>query len=172
MKKLVMIIPLVILLCFAFNCQQGEEMAEIVKPAINAEADIKAIKNFRKQFMIAQRDQDLEGCLSFWCEDCVYMPSYGPVVIGKDALRSWYKDFFDRIKYDVTAYIDQVEIAGNWGIVRGSLKGTLTIKAQNRSSEVKSKFIDILKRQSDGSWKFAWHMWNRDTPLPPFLKKE
>ncbi len=37
MKKLLMVIPLVILLCFTFSCQQGEEVAE--EPAVDVEAE-------------------------------------------------------------------------------------------------------------------------------------
>jgi len=39
MKKILMIIPLVILLCFTFSCQKGEEVAEEAK----AELDLKPI---------------------------------------------------------------------------------------------------------------------------------
>jgi len=42
MKKLFMIIPLVILLCFAFGCQKGEEVAE--EPAVDVEAREEVIK--------------------------------------------------------------------------------------------------------------------------------
>ena len=39
MKKLLMIIPLVILLCFTFGCQQGEEVAIIVDSTISADGN-------------------------------------------------------------------------------------------------------------------------------------
>jgi hypothetical protein len=42
MKKLLMVIPLVILLCFTFSCQKGEEVAE--EPVVDISADIEACK--------------------------------------------------------------------------------------------------------------------------------
>jgi proline iminopeptidase len=38
MKKLFMVLPLVLLLCFTFGCQKGEEVAE--EPVVDVEADI------------------------------------------------------------------------------------------------------------------------------------
>ena len=42
MKRLLTIIPLVILLCLPFSCQKGEDVAE--ESAVDIEADVEAIK--------------------------------------------------------------------------------------------------------------------------------
>jgi len=42
MKKLLMILPLVFLLCFTFGCQQGEEVAEEAMVAALTEEDVEA----------------------------------------------------------------------------------------------------------------------------------
>jgi len=59
-KKLLIIIPLVILLCFTFSCQQGEEVAEEPGPAVDVEADITAIKEMVNQYAVACNTGDFE----------------------------------------------------------------------------------------------------------------
>jgi len=59
MKKLFMILPLVLVLCFTFSCQKAEEVAE--EPAVDVEADVEAIKNLRAQYMVSQDAGDAEG---------------------------------------------------------------------------------------------------------------
>ncbi|NIM59869.1 MAG: hypothetical protein GTO16_13160, partial [Candidatus Aminicenantes bacterium] len=51
MKKLLSVIPLVILLCFTFGCQQGEEVAE--EPVVDVEADIAALKKIEEEWTAA-----------------------------------------------------------------------------------------------------------------------
>jgi len=43
MRKLLIFIPLVLLLCFTFSCQKSEEVAE--EPVVDVEAEKEAIRN-------------------------------------------------------------------------------------------------------------------------------
>ena len=58
MKKLLTIIPLVILLCFTFSCQQGEEVAE--EPVVDIEAEKAAVKACIDDFVTSWQTEDLE----------------------------------------------------------------------------------------------------------------
>ncbi len=58
MKKLFMIIPLVFLLCFAFACQQGEEVAE--EPAVDVEAEKATVKALIDDFVEIWETEDME----------------------------------------------------------------------------------------------------------------
>ncbi len=53
MKKLLMIIPLVILLCFTFGCQQGEEMTKEVGVKALSDEDVAAIKVATEKYIQA-----------------------------------------------------------------------------------------------------------------------
>ena len=165
-----MIIPLVILLCFTFGCQQGEEVA--VAPAVDVTADIEAIKNLRAQYMISQDAGDVEGCVSYWSDDGVLMPPNEPSVVGKEALLSWYQNAFDHVKIDFTVSYEQIEVAGDWGFARGEHEGTIIPKPEGEPIPDKGKLLEILRRQPDGSWKFACHMWSSDNPAPPPIGKK
>jgi len=58
MKKFLMIIPLVILLCFTFSCQQGEEVAE--EPAVDVEAEKANIQSVFDQYVKAWKTLNID----------------------------------------------------------------------------------------------------------------
>ncbi|MGB6865834.1 MAG: DUF4440 domain-containing protein [Candidatus Aminicenantaceae bacterium] len=165
MKKLFMVLPLVLLLCFTFSCQQGEEVAE--EPVTDVEADVEAIKNLRAQYMVSQDAGDAEGCVSYWDEDGALMPPNEPSVVGKESLLSWYQTAFDHVKIDFKVSFDQIEVADDWGFVRGGYEGAIIPKPEGEPIPDKGKYLEILKRQPDGSWKFACHMYSSDNSLEP-----
>ena len=160
-----MIIPLVILLCFTFGCQQGEEVAE--ESVVDVKADVAAIKNQRAQYMVSQDAGDAEGCVSYWSNDGVLMPPNEPSVVGKEALLSWYQNTFDHVKLDFTISYEQIEVAGDWGFARGQYEGTIIPKPEGEPIPDKGKLLEILRRQPDSSWKWACHMYSSDNTLPP-----
>ena len=134
-------------------------------------ADVEAIKNLRAQYMVSQDAGDAEGCVSYWSEDGVLMPPNEPSVVGKEALLSWYQTAFDHVKLDNNISFEQIEVAGDWGFVRGNYEGILTPKPEGEPIPDNGKYLEILKRQPDGSWKFACHMSSSDNPLEPSEEK-
>ncbi len=58
MKRLLTIIPLVILLCFTFSCQQGEEVAE--EPAVDVEAEKANIQSVFDQYAKAWKTKNID----------------------------------------------------------------------------------------------------------------
>jgi ketosteroid isomerase-like protein len=67
MKKLFMILPLVILLCFTLSCQKAEEVAE--EPAVDIAAEEAAIKETMKKSFEGLNKHDIEIHLSTLIED-------------------------------------------------------------------------------------------------------
>lgn len=60
MKKLFMILPLVLMLCFTFGYKQAEEVAEM------SVSDIAALRNWLNSNMTAAKSGDIKGYLSLW----------------------------------------------------------------------------------------------------------
>ena len=153
MKKLLMIIPLVFLLCFTFSCQAYEE-----KPTVDIEADVAAIESLTNQVMKAFNEGDLEAFMATIADNAVHMPPGYPVLIGKEAIRNWYT--FDKISFDVTISSDEIEICGDWAIQRATWKGSWTQKDSGETTQFEAKDIYIHRRQPDGSWKNSHTIWN------------
>jgi ketosteroid isomerase-like protein len=81
MKRLMMVIPLVLLLCFTFACQKGEEVAE--EPVVDLEAEAASVKDFLYQFEQALGSNDLELVSKFLAQDDDL------VFIGTDEAEYW-----------------------------------------------------------------------------------
>jgi uncharacterized protein (TIGR02246 family) len=156
MKKLLVILPMVFLLCFTFSCQQAEEVAE--EPAVDVEADIAAIESLTNQVMNSWNEGDLDAFMDTIADNAIYMPPGEPVINGKEAIRNWYN--FDNFSFDVTIFIDEIEVQGDLGFQRSHWKGSWIQKDSGETTQMESKTINIFKKQPDGSWKNAYAIWN------------
>jgi len=172
-KKLLIIIPLVILLCFTFSCQQGEEVAEEPGPAVDVEADITAIKEMVNQYAVACNTGDFELWISLWADDGVQMPPDLPARIGKEQIREAMKPAFDQMTLDITiTSIWDAKVYGDLGLTCCNYTLDLTPKAGGETIHAvkDGKALTILKRQSDGSWKIIYDCFNSN--VPPTSEKE
>jgi len=164
MRKL-MILPLVILLCFAFSCQQGEKVAE--EPAVDVEADVEAIKAFFAHNAEVINSGDLDGWIAQFTEDAIFMPPNSVILKGKEAGREFARPWYEQLNMEFDLSVDEIEVHGNWAFARWSYVGRYTPKAGGETIQEKGKELWILKRQSDGSWKCSHFIYNTDEPPSP-----
>jgi len=164
MKKLLMIIPLVILLCFTFGCQQGEEPVEEAVAEVGAlsDEDVAAIKTTLDSLAQALLAGGTEAILEFFTEDTTVIAE-GGISKGREEL----KEIFSKVTY--TAFNQTLEeIDGRYDLafVRGT--ASLTMEAEGAPEPIQGtgKFLDILRKQEDGSWLIAISMLVSDYPLP------
>jgi uncharacterized protein (TIGR02246 family) len=172
MKRLLMVIPLVFLLCFAFGCQQVEEVAE--EPTVDVEGDVEALKNMVDEWMALYNAGDFERLVSFYyAEDAVTMPPNQPILEGREAILADYKK--EREKYDQhcdSSVAKDVRVSGDMAVVRGNDTGTNTPKGGGEPTKTDSKWVGIFKRQPDGNWKCIYEIWNSNLPLPESPEQE
>lgn len=100
MKKPLMILSLVLLLCFTYTCQKGKDI-------IDSEADIVAIKSLVDEWYSAYYARDIDKILSFYTEDAIRMGHNEPKQVGKKAIKAALEEQMD--KYD-SQVVDDVEI--------------------------------------------------------------
>jgi ketosteroid isomerase-like protein len=96
--------------------------------------------------------------------DIVLLPSGMTEIRGHDAAKAfWFPASGAATTIDaMTQTVDEVLLASDLAVVRG--RGTLTFTtgagttAQTRSQA--SWFVNVLRREQDGSWKIARRMWS------------
>ncbi len=164
MKKLLFIIPLVILLCFTFGCQQAEEVAE--EPVVDIEADVEAIKALFAHNSTVITSGDLDGWIAQFTEDVIFMPPNSGILKGKEAGREFARPWYEQLNMEFDISVDEIEVHDNWAFARWSYKGLYTPKTGGETIQENGKEIWILKRQFDGSWKCSHIIWNSNGPLP------
>jgi uncharacterized protein (TIGR02246 family) len=122
-------------------------------------ADLAAIEKLHQEDIAVTLSQDPKGLIDVWAEDGVRLNPGSPPVVGKQAIqadnektRAQYPDF------KVLSYapnIKDVQIADGWAIEVGDVTATYRLSAKENPVNVNDKGMRLLKRQSDGSWKFA-----------------
>ena len=84
---------------------------------------------------------------------------------GTQAIQAVLEDFFKQNAARITHTPLETEVAGDWAYERGSITETVTPKS-GKPMEKSLKYLVILKRQPDGSWKVYRDMDNNNLKEP------
>lgn len=122
-------------------------------------ADLVAIEKLHQKDIEVTLSQDPKGLIDVWTKDGVRLNPGNPPVVGKQAIQADNEKF--RIAYPdfkVLKYapdIKDIQVADGWAIEVGDSEATYKMSAKDNPVSVHDKGMRLLKRQSDGSWKFA-----------------
>ena len=165
MKKLLMVIPLVLLLCFTFGCQKREEVGE--EPVVDIEADVNALKALVDEFDALENVGNPEGLVALiYAEDAVRMLPDEPMLRGKTAILERFKKGAEQFTSQIDNVVEDIQVDGNLAYIRGISTGSFSPKAGGEPITAVGKWMAVYKRQADGSWKCIADIYNRDNPLP------
>jgi len=161
MKKLLLVIPLVFLLCFTFSCQQGEEVAE--EPVVDIAAEEEAIRKLTTDWFADELRRDMEASLSCVAPDAMFQLEGTPTIVGTTAIRTAYEEFF---KLPFTDWMMEprtvvVAASGDLAYDIGSFK--MVFEGPEGRTEVPQKSTFIW-RKLDGQWKVVVCCFSSDTP--------
>lgn len=122
-------------------------------------ADLAAIEKLHQEDVDVTMSQDPKGLADVWAEDGVRITPGNPPTVGKAAIAAENeKDHAEHPEFKVLKYapeIKEVQIADGWAIEVGSVEATYRLSAKDNPVNVNDRGMRLLKRQSDGSWKFA-----------------
>jgi len=146
---------------------QAEQQAErVVDESTSTETNVEAIKRVNVNLINAFNAGDASAAVALVTDDAVDLPPNRPAVMGKEAIRSFVQSDFDRFTMNFVDEIVEVEVAGDLAVIWSNYTVTLTPKAGGEPTGNNGKWLKVLKRQPDGSWKFSRNIWNRDNPPP------
>ncbi len=121
--------------------------------------DLAGIEKLHREDVAATLAQDPSLLMNLWADDCVKLGVPGAAIVGKKAMQETYQKFraehpdFQVLKY--APEIKDVQVADGWAIEWGYYEATFKMSAKDDPVSVRIKDLRVLKRQSDGSWKFA-----------------
>ena len=167
MKKIYLILPLALALCFVVGCQDKEAMAELEEFKAQAEVEETgeaALREAMVKYSQIVANGDFEAWLDFCTDDITVMWPEQPIFKGRDTLRKNAEKAFDTWNYKEQISIEQVGASREWGFVVFTRTVHFIPKAGGETIEQDSKGIFIFKRTAEGSWKVATAIYNRDAP--------
>jgi len=148
----------------AVACGPGATNGQV--PTASAAQDRAAIDKTRADYQAAWGASNAEQIASLYTDDAFVLYPNQPAVSGKAAIIGYFKSFFDEFVQDsFTLTSAEVEIVGPWAFDRGAYRWKSRPKAGGDPIEDYGKYLVILRRQADGSWKVARDMDNSDRPL-------
>ena len=133
-------------------------------PQVDVEADKAAIRSVVNDNVAAENLGVVSGLLATATDDVVSLPPNEAPLVGKDANRAYWQDFFSRFNIQGTATTEEIEVVGDRAFVRGIWTYSLTSQGGGEAQQETSSYMLIMQRQPDGSWKWARAIWNSDQP--------
>lgn len=141
---------------------EEEAPAPEVDPVAENEA---ALTELAAKYLQAVNRGDADGLAVLYTEDAIRFPSDGRRIEGRDAIRLFAAADYADTDWEMQLHVEESDYSGNLALVRGTYAITLTSKADPSAvyQEV-GKWMDLMRREEDGSWLIAREMSNRDHP--------
>jgi uncharacterized protein (TIGR02246 family) len=108
---------------------------------------------------------DFERWMDMWIPDGIQLPPDAPRNMGKEQIRAGNQPGFDKTDWEMTVYPDEVRVLGDRAYTHGTYEFAFTPKEGGKTTEGSGKFLTILEKQVDGSWKIAIDCFNFNAPL-------
>lgn len=142
----------IIFLLLVLACQPQDT------PSTLSEAEISAVMEATTQYGTAIIAGDFDNMRALLDPNVILMPTEATAKKGADDVIDFFETGPD-IEGSITP--DQVEGSGDLAYVRGNYSITFIVNDTLRPSDT-GKYIEIYKKQDDGSWKVVVDIWNSD----------
>jgi uncharacterized protein (TIGR02246 family) len=130
-----------------------------------SDQDKAAVRAVDAEWAQAAKVGNGEAIAALYAPDATLLPP-GEQMVKGDAAKKYWVDFANGFSGPTELNTMAVEGSGDVATAIGTYKMTLTPKkagAKPLPTE-EGKYIEVLKRQDDGSWRIAYDIWNPDAP--------
>ncbi|MFQ6104356.1 MAG: YybH family protein [Candidatus Glassbacteria bacterium] len=119
-----------------------------------------AIKRLYAASVAALNARDISALAAFYTEDAIQFPPDRPPLVGWNAIRSSLENELIGMTIEASVEIVEVVIAGSWAYACGHHRTSVISQTGGRPMVTTGSWLDILKRQADGSWRIARSAWS------------
>ena len=124
-----------------------------------------ALRDLDAQWSKAAEAKDVDKTVSYYAESAVVMPPNASAAMTKESIRSAWKEMLTTPGAAISWKATKVEVAkaGDLAYVSGTYEETMT-DASGKPAKDRGKYVEIFKKQADGTWKVVADIWNSDLP--------
>lgn len=133
--------------------------------AADPEADVVAIRALQAAWNQAVEAGDIPGYLAVLDADVELLPTDAPPIRGRDHYGQFLGPVFEQDSFEIEV-VDPgtVEVDGDLAYARYDYVIHRMPKGSDERISSLRKFVDVLRRQEDGSWRVLKHIWNYNEP--------
>ena len=124
------------------------------------------IEKLHEDDITATIGRDADALTALWDDDAVLLQPGTPPIVGKAAFHDFMKQALAKspsvkeVKY--VPDIRDIQVAGDVAYEWGYFDAAQKSSDQQTPERVRAKLLRVMKRQADGSWRFARVMWLPD----------
>ncbi|MGH7586286.1 MAG: YybH family protein [Gemmatimonadales bacterium] len=162
-----------LLLLGAAACQPAAKddaatMGAMAAPAALSAEDEAAVRALDAEWARVAVAGDGNALAALYTADAVVMPPNEPTRRG-DAAKQYWIDFANTFTAQAELATEVVEGRGDLAFTSGTWRMTLTPKTAGAKPmpAQEGKYLGVMKKQPDGSWKLAYDIWNVGAPAAP-----
>jgi ketosteroid isomerase-like protein len=145
--------------------KDGASSASDVPTAISL-ADEAKIRSADSTFVAAANAADVAGILAVYASDAALLAPNLPPQKGHDAIKAFWGGLLDAYTVRFEVVSDTIEGRGDLAYNQGHYRFTAVPKAKGVPGVAdEGKFVEILKKQPDGSWKYVVDMYSSNLAL-------
>ena len=140
---------------------------------IRAESEAeRALRDFDAKWSAAAAARDVEKTVSFYSDDALVLPANAAAAEGKESIRAIWKEMLQSPDLKMSWKPTRMEVAksGELAYISGTYEMQMN-GPDGRPVIDRGKYLEILKKQPNGSWKCTVDIWNSDLPPAPAIEK-
>lgn len=128
-------------------------------------SDVAQVYELWNEWAAACHAGDFERWMSLWVDDALQMAPDEPPRVGKEQIRAGNKPSFDlSMMSNMVINTQEVRILGDQAYSYGTYTFDVTPKEGGETTSLSGKYLDILAKQADGSWKVIIDCHNYNEP--------
>ena len=129
-------------------------------PGTLSAQDVAAIRATTDRFTELMLARDFDKLAQLYTADAAVLPPNQPVVQGQAQIKTWLEAFPKTTRFSIE--FQEIEGRDDLAYVRGSYSMTVEPDGTPGPVDDVGKFLEIRKRQADGSWPLAVDMFSSD----------
>jgi ketosteroid isomerase-like protein len=154
----------VMFMTLTFGCAPQQP----VTPPDTRAADEAAIRKADMEWSNAAQTKQVDTWVAYYSDDATVLPPNEPMAVSKDDIRKTIGNFLAVPGLNVKWQPTKVEVSrsGDVGYSFGRYEMTANDSKGNPITD-RGKYVEVWKKQADGSWKCAVDTYNSDLPATP-----
>ena len=140
--------------------------AEPAAPAMNAPEDLASVNTLRSSFQKAWNSGSADALADLYTVDAISMTNHQPTLSGREAIVANMRTTFEQMTGTIEIMPDETMTMGNFGFDRGRLRTSMTPKAGGAAMTDEGRYIVLLEKGADGTWRLSRDIDNSTMPMP------